>query len=267
MDLVDRVMGKSAFYQEVGPKKSWMRRDYGLVELNFNPDPARTWTCFGVHVRVHRLQWGVGIPEPIVDRVSSVPREVRFTDLTVGLGEADRLTVRPDRDFADSMTFRSSSGAEVVVTTDDSQSRRVPDLVWSIDLATRTVLSSGERQPSPSGPRPGSVDGGGGSVYARRTWARREDVPRDSGVGEQISLMDQFAAAEIDGAVFARGWLAGRRRQLRSGERVRAPIEFLLNQVFYELDEYAIDRTDLDEGDVTEEQLRDHVREIANRLR
>ena len=78
--------------------------------------------------------------------------------------------------------------------------------------------------------------------------------------------MEEFAAGGEDGPTFARGWLAGRRRALADGERLRATFERVLDEVFYSLDEYAIDPALRDESDVSDEALLTCVREALARL-
>ncbi|MGW4631251.1 hypothetical protein [Nocardia sp. NPDC004415] len=134
---VDEMMGDSVFREEIHRKGAWMRRDYGLVEMNFNPDAERLWVCFGVHLRVHRLRWGTAIPRPIAERVPDIPGEVRFVELCAAVKPLGELRVRQDRVYDDSRRYVSESGAEVVVVSGDSGGAVGSDQVWSVDLSTR----------------------------------------------------------------------------------------------------------------------------------
>ncbi|MGW0326987.1 hypothetical protein [Nocardia sp. NPDC003183] len=100
------------------------------------------------------------------------------------------------------------------------------------------------------------VAGNGELNFPKRTWQRPPDVSPNSGIGDQLALMRRFASCEIDGAEFARSWYAARGRSLEAKERVRPPFEFLLDRVFFALEDYPIDPLDREDGDITEDQLR-----------
>ncbi|WP_083884056.1 colicin immunity domain-containing protein [Nocardia higoensis] len=111
------------------------------------------------------------------------------------------------------------------------------------------------------------VNNGSDRSHSKRAWVRPHDVPSTSAVGEQISLMNQFISSDINGATFARNWLSARRKALDTGERISAQFEFLMNRVFYALEDYAIDPADAEEGDLTDEQLRDRVSSAVANLK
>lgn len=99
-----------------------------------------------------------------------------------------------------------------------------------------------------------------------RAWATPDEVPEKSGVGEQIRHMRVFVAGHESGAEFARGWLAGRRSALAGGERIRAPFERILDDVFYVLEEYVIDPDLRDPDDMSDVELADQIRSAVQRL-
>ncbi|MFF2556220.1 hypothetical protein ACFVUS_34780 [Nocardia sp. NPDC058058] len=99
-----------------------------------------------------------------------------------------------------------------------------------------------------------------------RTWAKPADVPPGSGVAEQLNLMKSLACRQITCPAFARSWYDARRRSLDNGERLRQPFERLLTRVFYDLEDYPIDPSLRDSGDITDEALIDNVRGVLKEL-
>lgn len=78
--------------------------------------------------------------------------------------------------------------------------------------------------------------------------------------------MRSYADGAEDGPEFARNWLSGRRAALAAGERVRAPFQRVLDDVFYTLEEYVIDPDLRDEDDMTDDELLRHVRAAVQQL-
>jgi len=75
-----------------------------------------------------------------------------------------------------------------------------------------------------------------------------------------------FASGDEAGPEFARGWLAGRRAALGAGERVRAPFQRILDDVFYVLEDYVIDPELRDDDDMSDDDLLTHVRAAVERM-
>jgi hypothetical protein len=100
----------------------------------------------------------------------------------------------------------------------------------------------------------------------RHSWSRPSDVEPGSAIAEQLDLMRSFANGQIPPADFARGWLAARRRSLDEGERTTSPLTEILDRMFYALDDYAIDPSLHEPGDLTDEQLADVARRALEEL-
>lgn len=134
---IDQMMGDSPFDEEIDRKGAWMRRDYGLLQVNFNPDEVEGWVSFGTKLSIHRLDWGVSIPIPISELVAEIPTRVYFDEFLAVFETRGDLINRVDMNFRDEMYFKSSSGTGIVTTTKEDRGERVPDYVWAIDLRTR----------------------------------------------------------------------------------------------------------------------------------
>src|ERR1700730_9497953 len=100
----------------------------------------------------------------------------------------------------------------------------------------------------------------------RRSWASPSDVDPGSGTAEQIALMRSLIAGAITAPDFARSWLAARRRALLDGERLRENFDQALNEIFYALEEYAIDPDLRDADDLSDEELIAIVRDTLSGL-
>jgi hypothetical protein len=98
------------------------------------------------------------------------------------------------------------------------------------------------------------------------SWSKPADVAPGSAVAEQLELMRSFADGQTPPADFARRWLAARRRSLNDGERTRPPLAEILDRMFYALDDYAIDPSLHEPGDLTDEQLADVARRALEEL-
>ena len=99
-----------------------------------------------------------------------------------------------------------------------------------------------------------------------RSWASPSDVDPGSATAAQVELMRDLVSGKIAGPDFARAWLSARRRVLDGGERVRERFDRILTDVFYLLDDYVIDPTLRDSGDMTDEELVARVRVALNDL-
>ncbi|MFI6419404.1 hypothetical protein ACIBG6_18680 [Streptomyces sp. NPDC050842] len=54
LDEVDRAF-RHPFVDVVGEEGAWLRRDYGLVEFAFNPEPEPEWVMATASIQLHRL--------------------------------------------------------------------------------------------------------------------------------------------------------------------------------------------------------------------
>lgn len=102
--------------------------------------------------------------------------------------------------------------------------------------------------------------------HKKRAWSNPSEVEPGTGVAEQLDLMRRRVHAQISAPDFARAWLAARRRILAEGERVREQFDRILTDVFYLLDEYAIDPELRDAGDMTDEDLVQKIRSALRNL-
>lgn len=100
----------------------------------------------------------------------------------------------------------------------------------------------------------------------QRVWSRPSQVEPGTGVAEQLELVRRLASGRMSGADFAERWLAARRRALAEGERVREPFDRVLTSVFYLLDDYVIDATLRDSGDMTDDELVQRVQLALRQL-
>lgn len=99
-----------------------------------------------------------------------------------------------------------------------------------------------------------------------RAWLRPSEVDANAATAEQVDLMRQLADVRIPAPEFAKAWLAARRRALDEGDRLRDEFDRILAEVFYQLDDYVIDPTLREAGDLTDEELTRRVRDALNEL-
>nr|WP_239144362.1 colicin immunity domain-containing protein [Streptomyces sp. SID14515] len=88
-------------------------------------------------------------------------------------------------------------------------------------------------------------------------WKRPEDVPEGTSTDRQLALMRAFVTGQCTGAEFAIGWLDARRSSQRRGERVRGPLEALLDRVFSLVEGYSVDPRFKEADDLSDEELKD----------
>lgn len=96
-------------------------------------------------------------------------------------------------------------------------------------------------------------------------WKYARDVPEATATGRQLALMRDVAAGRCTGAEFAVGWLDARRRSQQRGERVRDPLETLLDRVFSLLEDYSIDPQFKEPGDLSDDELKNAVIELLRK--
>ncbi|MFD8058464.1 hypothetical protein ACFXA0_13330 [Streptomyces cyaneofuscatus] len=97
-------------------------------------------------------------------------------------------------------------------------------------------------------------------------WKHPEDVPVDTATGRQLALMRDVAAGHCTGAEFAVGWLDARRRSQRQGERVRDPLETVLDRVFSLLEDYSIDPQFKEPDDLSDDGLKNAVIRLLHKV-
>lgn len=96
-------------------------------------------------------------------------------------------------------------------------------------------------------------------------WKYPRDVPEATATGQQLELMRDVAAGRCTGAEFAVGWLDARRRSQQRGERVRDPLETLLDRVFSLLEDYSIDPQFKEPEDLSDDELKNAVIELLHK--
>ncbi|MCZ4124655.1 hypothetical protein [Streptomyces sp. H39-S7] len=127
------------------PGGGLLRRDYGLVEINFSPDQQGRMSCFGFGIKVQRLLYDQSpstVPSPLSRRYGHFVPRAPFEDLrsaVLALGH----TVELDDTSRDMHRYRvSESGARIHVIADpdpygsgdhDPDGHQVGD-IWSIDV-------------------------------------------------------------------------------------------------------------------------------------
>ncbi|OUD01226.1 hypothetical protein [Streptomyces swartbergensis] len=126
---------------------SWLRRDYGLLELSFQEEGG-AWPCFGVSVQVHRLRWDTesSVPAALRGAYGEFAPSTRFEDLAAaiaGLG----CSVEPEADgggtTGDIHRYRvPESGVRIFVRADEEAQGQVGE-VWSLSVSPAWWRESG----------------------------------------------------------------------------------------------------------------------------
>ncbi|MFE3442421.1 hypothetical protein ACFXNW_05265 [Nocardia sp. NPDC059180] len=92
------------------------------------------------------------------------------------------------------------------------------------------------------------------------------EVPDDSGIAQQVTLMETYADGEMTRADFVQEWLAARRLSADNGERVHEQLERLLDSVSSEVEDYAVEPPPPEADDPSEDPLRAEVDQARNAL-
>ncbi|MFF9363902.1 hypothetical protein [Streptomyces griseoluteus] len=132
------------------PGGGLLRRDYGLVEINFSPDqPERQgqMTCFGFGVKIQRLLYEQSpstVPSPLSRKYGKFAPRVPFKELqTAILALGHTIELDKHNTSSDMDCYRvSASAARIHVVADpDPYGSGEPDLqghrrgdVWSVDV-------------------------------------------------------------------------------------------------------------------------------------
>lgn len=100
----------------------------------------------------------------------------------------------------------------------------------------------------------------------KRAAERPSEVEVGTGVAEQVELMRQLVSGQVPCPIFAKRWLAARDRGITGGERVHAQFDRVLTDLFYVLDDYVIDPSLRQDGDMTDVELIERVRDTLAKL-
>ncbi|MFH8615261.1 colicin immunity domain-containing protein [Streptomyces sp. NPDC017979] len=96
-------------------------------------------------------------------------------------------------------------------------------------------------------------------------WSHVQDIPPGTGTARQVELMRGLVGGECSAADFARGWLDARRVSLSNGERLQRSLSLVLDEVFALLENYAIDPSLKEPGDLSDDELKREVRRLMQR--
>ena len=86
--------------------------------------------------------------------------------------------------------------------------------------------------------------------------------PPPPGVAEQLRLMGELDAGRLTVSEFGRAWFHAR----NAGERVRAPLQTVLDEVFWVLEDYPLDPTGREPGNPTDEDVVATVRAALRKV-
>ncbi|MFJ3663208.1 hypothetical protein ACIPPM_22395 [Streptomyces sp. NPDC090119] len=219
------------------------------------------------------------------------------TPLAVGerLGEilADRVTAGCRSTGATHLRYASLGAGAPVVTTravPADAATRPPTLLWTPDRqgallfpAPGHALLAGTR-PFMTAAVPEGTDEARARFtrYARRqsarhpelltpaaeyapahhAWAHPEDVTPNTTTAQHLYLLQEFTEGTLPAPAFARAWWQTRRTAQANGERVRGPLEELLDRVFMLLEDYEVEPHLAEPGDLSDVELRRAIAEL-----
>ena len=134
-DEIEDALGES-FVDDV--RKQRMRRDYGLVEFQFNRVKS-DWVCFGVSVQIHRvLDAGAKIIPPVLaDNYGAFPASVEVGHLAEVIGsKKGRSLVREDNtgEFVRYRVDGTNSFVHARRGPPESSPNSSSEDVWSIEI-------------------------------------------------------------------------------------------------------------------------------------
>lgn len=127
------------------PGRGMLRRDHGLVEINFAPDQLGRMSCVGFGVKTHRLLRDHSpqtVPAPLSQRYGTFARRLRYEELEAAVLAAGRVFELEDepRDVRRYRVPESRARVTVIADPDpygtgdlDPHSHRAGD-VWSVDV-------------------------------------------------------------------------------------------------------------------------------------
>ncbi|WP_371636066.1 hypothetical protein OHB11_19850 [Streptomyces zaomyceticus] len=138
LDEVDRAF-RHPFVDVVGEEREWLRRDYGLVEFAFNPEPEPEWVMASASIQLHRLAADDGLARSWARSTGvEFPRYTSWEELR---DELSRTYGVPELEITDQggfLQYRAvSSNVSVLVVDgeDEERGHHVGDGdVWGLDL-------------------------------------------------------------------------------------------------------------------------------------
>ncbi|MGA5216923.1 hypothetical protein ACPCAE_12730 [Streptomyces cinereoruber] len=135
---VDRAL-RHPFVDVVGEEGAWLRRDYGLVEFAFNPEPGPEWVVATATIQLHRLAPDDG-PARSWARSTGVgfPRYTSWEELRDALSRTHGVPELKVTDQGGFLQYRAASSHVSVLVVDDGDEERGDRVghgdVWSLDL-------------------------------------------------------------------------------------------------------------------------------------
>ncbi|MEV4936543.1 hypothetical protein [Streptomyces zaomyceticus] len=148
LDEVDRAF-RHSFVDVVGKERGWLRRDYGLVELAFNPatkpashpvpEPEPAWVMATASIQLHRLAAGDGLARSWARSTGvAFPRYTSWEEVRDELSRTHGVPELKITDQGGFLQYRAaSSNVSVLVVDEEDEERgyRVGDGdVWSLEL-------------------------------------------------------------------------------------------------------------------------------------
>ncbi|MFJ5828005.1 hypothetical protein [Streptomyces sp. NPDC093089] len=138
LDEVDRAF-RLPFVDVVGEGKKWLRRDYGLVEFAFNPEPGPDWVVATASIQLHRLASDDDLARAWARSTGvEFPRYTSWEQVRAELSRTGGVPELKTTDQGGFLQYRAaSSNVSVLVVDDEDEERgyRVGDGdVWALDL-------------------------------------------------------------------------------------------------------------------------------------
>lgn len=135
-DEIEGVLG-GGFVDDA--RKQWMRRDYGLVEFQFNRAKS-AWICFGISIQVHRLAESGPevIPSVLSDRYGVFGTSLNLDHLADALGVKGGSELEREEAAGEFVRYRVNRTNSFVHTRQAQQGSarvgRQSEEVWSIEI-------------------------------------------------------------------------------------------------------------------------------------
>ncbi|MFF4198732.1 hypothetical protein [Nonomuraea sp. NPDC001831] len=99
-----------------------------------------------------------------------------------------------------------------------------------------------------------------------RSWGSPDEVQAASYTARQLHLMKLLGEGQIEVSEFISEWLAARRQILCRGERLHGRFNELMNSVFYAIDDFVLDPTLRDVGDMSEREFQNRVASVWQQM-
>ncbi|MFE7597487.1 hypothetical protein [Streptomyces sp. NPDC057494] len=138
LEEVDRTL-RHRFVDVVGEGGEWLRRDYGLVEFAFNPEPGPEWVMATATIQLHRLASDEDLARAWARSMGvEFPRYTSWEELRDELSRAQGVPELKITDQGGFLQYRaafSNVSVLVVDAEDEERGYRVGNGdVWSLDL-------------------------------------------------------------------------------------------------------------------------------------